>query len=162
MCKNPRGYQSIILLILLRGNDKIILLKSQAQKWTIGHSKNKDLILGSKNNTYCFSTTPHAKTTTHVHLNDSKCHIHSILCLGQAAPKADGVQCLKTRYYLNETSIPLLSIILNNEDFTPSDSISGAPSVSICSVGQINKYSLDQVICLMLLTETEILTITLV
>lgn len=103
------------------------------------HSKNKDLILSSANNTYHSSTIPQAKTTASLHLNDSKCHIHSILCLGQAAPKADGAQCLKTWYYLHETSIPLLSIILNNEDFTPSDSIGGAPSVSICSIGQINK-----------------------
>lgn len=115
----------------------------------------KNSTLGRKNTTYYFSTTLHTKTTTRAHLNDSKCHIHSVLCLGQAAPQADGVQRLKTRYYLNETSIPLLSIILNNEDFTPSDPISGVPSVSICSIGQINKYSSDQVICLMLLTETD-------
>lgn len=67
------------------------------------------------------------------------------------------MQCLKTRYYLNETSIPLLSITLNNEDFTPHDSISGASSVSICSLEQINKYSLDQVICLVLLRRMEVL-----
>lgn len=72
------------------------------------------------------------------------------------------MQCLKTQYYLNETSIPLLSITLNNEDFTPSDSISRAPSVSLCSIGQINKYSLDEVIRLMLFIETEALTIKLV
>lgn len=78
-----------------------------------------------------------------LHLNYSNRHVHSVLCLGQAAPKADGVRCLKTQYYLSETSIPLLSITLNNKDFKPSDSISRAPSVSICSIGQINKYSLD-------------------
>lgn len=84
------------------------------------------------------------------------------MCLSQAAPEADGMRCLKTPYYLNETSIPLLSITLDNKDFTLSNSISGAPSVSICSIGQINKYSLDQVICLLLLIETETVTIKLV
>jgi hypothetical protein len=81
---------------------------------------------------------------------------------GPAAPGADGVQCLKSRYYLNETRIPLLSVTLNNENFTPSNSVRGTLSVSVCGIGQKNKYSLDQVIRLMLLRETETLMIKLV
>lgn len=42
------------------------------------------------------------------------------------APEADGVECLNTRYYLKKTSIPLLSVVPNNEDFTLSDAICGA------------------------------------
>lgn len=150
VCKIMEDIRALFFLFLQEGI--ILKLFSWAVELRGGQSANRessstarirDLILSCEN-------------------NHSKCHVHSVLCLGQAAPEADGVRCLKTQYYLSETSIPLLSITLNNKDFTPSDSISGAPSVSICSIGQINKYSLDWVFCLVLLIETETLTIKLV